>query len=96
MGKILGHSKEAWIDEREIAVSLEDVAVGDVVEFFGAHWKDGRAGIRFATVDRIEPRLRRLRVACRIETDGSTTTYWTARIWEPQVIANHGPRRNRR
>ncbi len=92
---VKGRAKESWIAERDVVVPVEEISVGDIVEFFGARWSRSGSGpgLRFGIVTRIEPTLRRVRVESRVVAEGvEPYVAWKDRIWEAQIVANHGPR----
>ncbi len=84
-------TKLAQLDklDRDAVVLAKDVAVGDFVEFIGGGMgKHG--GLRFATVTKVHPRLRVVRVEKRVGATGRIL--WTAAVHETRILKNYGPR----
>ena len=80
--------KERWMEDRPVVVPIEQVAVGDVIEFYGAA---EHAGQRTATVTKVHPRIRMARVARRVVVAGKESIAWRMKVYEAQIIANLGP-----
>lgn len=70
--------------DREVRVPIEDVQVGDTVEFMGYAVGDRIGGWRYATVTKVYPKLRVLRVEKRI--DGAL--FWGTTIHETRLERN--------
>ncbi len=82
-------TKLAQLDklDREAVVPVKDVAVGDVIEFIGGGMgKHG--GLRFATITKIYPRLRVVRVEKCVGATGRLL--WTAAVHETRIMKNYG------
>lgn len=65
---------------------LEDVRVGDVVQFLGR-------GFRLGTVTKIHPQKRTVRVESRLTIRGQERVYFLAEVHETRLLENHGPRK---
>ncbi len=73
---------------RPVVLPLEDVAVGDTVEFFGLGVSDGVGGFRFGVVTRIFPKLRVLRIEKKADVLGKEVLFWRTTIHESRLIRN--------
>ncbi len=70
-------------------IPLEDVRVGDVVQFMGTSSR--LAGFRLGTVARIHPRTRMLRVESRLNLGGKEHVFFLADVHETRLLENLGP-----
>ncbi len=73
---------------RPVVLPLEDVAVGDTVEFFGLGVGDGVGGFRLGTVTKLYPRLRVIRLEKKADVDGKEVLFWQTTIHESRLIRN--------
>ena len=76
------------LEGREVVVPVEDVAVGDMVDFIGG---GDRAGRRFATVSKVYPRLRIVRLRKEVKVGGKVWVLWHAAVHETRLLKNLGP-----
>lgn len=79
--------------ERDPVLPLEDVSVGDVVQFVGSNANLSRLpGFRMGTVMKVHPVKRTLRVESRITVPGGERTFFKAEVHETRLVENYGPR----
>ncbi|MEE9592260.1 MAG: hypothetical protein V3W28_01620 [Thermoplasmata archaeon] len=78
---------------KPVVVPLEDVQVGDTVEFFGLGVGDGVGGFRLGTVTKLYPGLRVIRLEKKADVDGKEVLFWRTTIHETRLLENHGPRK---
>ncbi len=72
--------------DRPVVVPLEDIEVGDVLEFEGAGDHSGR---RFGTVSKMFPRLRVLRLERKTTgPNGKEFLHWRTTVHETRVLRN--------
>ena len=83
-------TKRAQLEERNkpVVLPLEDVAIGDTVEFFGLGVGDGVGGFRFGTVTKLYPNLRVLRIEKKADVEGTEVLFWRTTIHESRLLAN--------
>ncbi len=72
-------------------VPLEDVRVGDVVQFIGTSSR--LAGFRLGTVANIHSRARMLRLESRLKLGGQEHVFFLADVHETRLLENLGPRK---
>ncbi len=71
-----------------VVVPLEDIEVGDTLEFFGLGVGDGIGGFRFGTVTKLYPRLRVIRLERKSSLTGKEVLLWRTAIHETRVLRN--------
>lgn len=76
---------------RRVTVPIEKLSVGDTIAFWGVD----PAGGRFGVVTRVHPRLREVRVVCRVRIAGEVFVLWKDTVHESQITENLGRRRAR-
>ncbi len=83
-------TRRAQLEERNrsVVLPLEDIQVGDTVEFFGLGSGDGIGGFRFGTVTRVFPKLRVLRVEKKADVIGKEVLFWRTTIHESRLLRN--------
>ncbi len=83
-------TRRAQLEERNrpVVLSLEDVQVGDTVEFFGLGSGDGVGGFRFGTVTKIYLKLRVLRIEKTADVLGKEVLFWRTTVHETRLIRN--------
>ncbi len=83
-------TKRAQLEARDgpVVLPVEDVQVGDMVEFFGLGSGDGVGGLRFGTVTKVYPHLRVLRVERKVVVEGKESVAWLTTIHETRLERN--------
>lgn len=71
-----------------VVLPIEDVQVGDMVEFFGLGVGDGVGGFRFGRVTKLYPKLRVLRLERKAVVEGKEFLFWTTTIHESRLLRN--------
>ncbi len=71
-----------------VVLPIEDVQVGDMVEFFGLGVGDGAGGFRFARVTKLYPRLRVLRLEKKADVEGKEVLFWRTTVHESRLSRN--------
>ncbi len=79
------------LEEDRPFLHLEDVRVGDVVQFVGKNATLSQLpGFRLGTVTEIHPLKRTMRIESRITLQGEERCYFKAEVHETRLLKNHG------